>query len=219
MRRLLAGRALFLLAAVALVVTGYALAVSRSAPSAPDERSADVGFVRDMSVHHAQAVTLAKLATQRATVPAVRHMAEDIMLSQQREIGVMAGWMQQWHLPITTNAPAMTWMEHPHIASGPDSDPPMPGMATRQEVAIFAVTRGPEADLMFCRLMLDHHLGGLHMISEVIRRGSRPEVVALARQMQVDQQREITQLSKLLTPGRITTELRPDEGLPQSSPP
>jgi hypothetical protein len=55
-------------------------------------------------------------------------------------------------------------------------------------------------DLLFCRLMLPHHLGGLHMIDEVIARGSRPEVIALAEQMRADQQREINQLHQLLAP-------------------
>jgi hypothetical protein len=36
------------------------------------------------------------------------------------------------------------------------------------------------------------------MISEVIDRGSRPETVALARQMQLDEQREIALLQQIL---------------------
>jgi uncharacterized protein (DUF305 family) len=84
----------------------------------------------------------------------------------------------------------------PTIPAG--ADPPMPGMATRQDVARLAVTRGRSADLMFCRLMLPHHLGGLHMINEVIARGSRPEVIALAVGMRVAQEREVNQLNRLL---------------------
>jgi uncharacterized protein (DUF305 family) len=86
------------------------------------------------------------------------------------------------HLPITADG----------------ADPPMPGMATRRDVARLAVTRGRRADLLFCRLMLPHHLGALHMVDELIARGSRPEVIALAEQMRTDQQREINQLNGLL---------------------
>jgi uncharacterized protein (DUF305 family) len=46
--------------------------------------------------------------------------------------------------------------------------------------------------------MLPHHLGGLHMINEVIERGSRPEVIALAEQMRSAQEREINQLNQML---------------------
>jgi uncharacterized protein (DUF305 family) len=116
---------------------------------------------------------------------------------QQWEVGVMAGWLQQWGLPTSTTAPAMAWMSHGPPAAA-DADPPMPGMATRHDVARLAVTRGEAVDELFCRLMLDHHLGGLHMIDEVLKRGTRPDVTALALQMRTAQEREITLLNRYL---------------------
>jgi uncharacterized protein (DUF305 family) len=186
------------LAAILLGAVGYLLGASRSTPDAPRDGSVDVGFVRDMMVHHAQAVTLAMIVKPRATVPAVREMADEIATGQQREVGVMAGWLQQWGLPESGTASPMAWMAHRPTAE-PDADPPMPGMATRRDVARLAVTRGRQADLMFCRLMLPHHLGALHMIDDVIVRGSRPEVLALAAQMRIGQQKEIDLLDRLLT--------------------
>jgi len=185
------------LAAVLFGTAGYLVGASRS-PETPRDGSVDVGFLRDMMVHHAQAVTLAMIVDRRATVPAVREMADEIATGQQREIGVMAGWLQQWHLPESTTAPPMAWMSHASAAA-PGADPPMPGMATRRDVARLAVTRGRPADLLFCQLMLPHHLGALHMIDEVIARGHRPEVLALAAQMRTGQQKEIILLSRLLT--------------------
>jgi uncharacterized protein (DUF305 family) len=183
------------LAALLLATASYAAGVSRSADEPPQVSPVDVGFIRDMVIHHSQAVTLAMIVLQRATVPAVREMADEIATTQQREVGVMSGWLQQWGQPASTAAPAMSWMTHPP-ATPAGADPPMPGMATRREVARLAVTRGAAADLLFSRLMLAHHLGGLHMINEVIARGSRPEVIALAKQMRTTQQREINQLSE-----------------------
>jgi uncharacterized protein (DUF305 family) len=190
------------LTAVVLAAAGYTVGVSRPAPDAPEATSVDVGFVRDMVVHHSQAVTLAMIVVQRATVPAVREMADEIATTQQREAGLMTGWLQQWGLPTSTAAPAMSWMTHPPVTPA-GTDPPMPGMATRRDVARLAVTRGSAADLLFSRLMLPHHLGGLHMINEVIARGSRPEVIVLAEQMRTAQQREINQLNRLLA--QLTT--------------
>jgi uncharacterized protein (DUF305 family) len=184
-----------LLAALAMSAGGYAVGASESRADTPRSDSVDVGFLRDMVVHHEQAVTLALIVMSRATVPAVREMARDIATSQQREAGLMTGWLQQWGLPASTTAPPMAWMAHPVAA---DTDPPMPGMATRRDVARLAVTRGRAADVLFCRLMLPHHLGALHMIDEVIRRGRRPEVIALAEQMRAAQQREIGLLNRLL---------------------
>jgi uncharacterized protein (DUF305 family) len=184
-------------AAVLLVAAGYTVGASHSPPDLPRAGSVDVGFVRDMTVHHSQAVTLAMIIVPRATVPAVREMADEIATAQQREAGVMTGWLQQWGLPASTTAPAMSWMTHSPAAPA-GTDPPMPGMATRGDVGRLAVSRGRAADLLFCRLMLRHHLGGLHMINEVIVRGSRPEVIALAEQMRTTQEREINQLNRML---------------------
>ena len=183
--------------AVLCVTAGYLAGASRPAADVPRDGSVDVGFVRDMMVHHGQAVTLAMIVVQRATVPAVREMADEIATNQQREVGQMAGWLQQWGLRDSSTAPAMTWMAHPGPAAA-DADPPMPGMSTRRDVARLAVTRGRAADVLFCRLMLPHHLSALHMTAEVIERGSRPEVIALASRMRTAQQREITQLNHLL---------------------
>jgi uncharacterized protein (DUF305 family) len=190
------------LTAVLLATTGYTVAASRSAAVLPAADSVDVGFARDMIIHHSQAATLAVLALQRATVPAVREMADDIVTTQQYEAGVMTGWLHQWGHAASTAAPAMSWMTHP-LATTAGTDPPMPGMATRREVARLAVTRGRSADLLFCRLTLPHHLSGLHMINEVIERGTRPEVIALAEQMRTAQQQEINQLNALLA--KLTT--------------
>jgi uncharacterized protein (DUF305 family) len=186
-----------LLAALAMSAGGYAVGAVESRPDTPRSDSVDVGFLRDMVVHHEQAVTLAMIVLSRATLPAVREMARDIATSQQREAGLMTGWLQQWGLPPSTTAPAMAWMAHAQSVPA-DADPPMPGMATRRDVARLAVTRGRAADVLFCRLMLPHHLGALHMIDEVVQRGRRAEVVALAEQMRTAQQREIGQLNRLL---------------------
>jgi uncharacterized protein (DUF305 family) len=190
-------RWLAVLGAIVLVTTGYGVGAWRTALDVPGENSADVGFARDMSMHHSQAVTLAMLALDRTTTPALRELAEEIATTQQWEIGVMAGWLEQWGLPASSTTPAMSWMAHGPPAA-PGADPPMPGMATRREVAQFAVTRGPSVDLRFCQLMRQHHLGGVHMIDEIIQRGGRPEVKALAAQMRTTQQREIAQLDRLL---------------------
>src|SRR5918912_444295 len=112
---------LLLLAALLLAAGGYLLGEIRSRPAPPRGDSVDVGFLRDMIVHHDQAVTLAMIISARATIPAVREMARDIATGQGPEAGLMTGWLQQWGLPASTNAPAMAWMGHPAPAR-PDPD-------------------------------------------------------------------------------------------------
>jgi hypothetical protein len=96
------------------------------------------------------------------------------------------------------DAAVIVSVNHP-TAAAPGTDPPMPGMATRREVARLAVTRGRQADLLFCQLMRPHHLGALHMIDEEVAHGHRPEVIALAEQMRTGQQKEINLLSRIVT--------------------
>ena len=187
----------FVLAGALLMGGGYVLGRAATGGRTPAPSAVDVGFLRDMIVHHEQAVTLGMIEHERATSSVVRDMAGEIATSQQQEAGLMTGWLQQWGLPVSTTAPPMTWMKHPALV-GADADPPMPGMATRRQVARLAVTRGPAADLLFCSLMLPHHLGALHMIDDVVARGRRPEVIALAERMRTDQQREIDKLNRLL---------------------
>src|SRR3954447_4841871 len=115
------------LAAVLLAPVGYLLGAARATPEVPRDDSVDVGFLRDMMIHHAQAVTLAMIVDRRATVPAVREMADEIATGQQREIGLMAGWLQQWGIRETTPPPPRVWMPPPPTPP-PDAAPPMPGM-------------------------------------------------------------------------------------------
>jgi len=89
-------------------------------------------------------------------------------------------------------------VDEPSDRDAPGADPPMPGMATRADVARLAVSRGRQADAEFCRLMLAHHVGGLHMIEEVVERGQRPEVIRLAERMRTGQRREVALLQTLV---------------------
>src|SRR5882672_7804516 len=82
-------------AAVLLLLIG--LAVGRfTGSSTPGDDSADAGFARDMSTHHAQAVEMGMVAFQRATMPEVRTLGGDIAITQQGQIGVMSTWLKDW---------------------------------------------------------------------------------------------------------------------------
>ncbi len=54
-----------------------------------------VGFAQDMSLHHEQALVMADLASLQAG-DAVRMLASGIRTAQQRELGLMQGWLMLW---------------------------------------------------------------------------------------------------------------------------
>jgi uncharacterized protein (DUF305 family) len=175
-------------AAVLLLVLGYAGGLLTARPSYPGEASADAGFARDMSAHHAQAVEMAMVAYQKGTTEDLRSLAGDIAVTQQGQIGVMQTWLKTWGLGPNSSQPPMAWMP-----GGTESVKGnlMPGMATREEVNRLRSATGKEVDVLFCQYMHRHHLGGIHMVDGVLKASPRPEVRELAEAMKRGQAFEV----------------------------
>ena len=164
--------------------------------SAPGEGSPEAGFARDMSLHHGQAVEMAMLAYQNATDPEIRTIGYDIATTQQFQIGQMQRWLQEWRLSPTGDARPMAWMPGEMGTLLPDGR--MPGMASQAELIALRSARGRDFDVLFCQLMMRHHLGGLHMAEAVLDPTDRAEVRVLAEAVLSGQQREINILNEIL---------------------
>jgi uncharacterized protein (DUF305 family) len=190
--RLVAAALAAVLALAAAFSIGYVLPTLRL----PDDASAEAGFARDMSAHHGQAVEMAMIAYPKVTRPELKAISYDIATLQSSQIGTMQAWLTEWGLSPTTNRPAMAWMADGAAALGPDNR--MPGMASADEVQQLRDATGRDADILFTQLMLRHHLGGVHMLDEVLDATDRPEVRRLAEGMKVGQQGEVGTLQKLL---------------------
>jgi uncharacterized protein (DUF305 family) len=179
------------LPALAVVISGKGAGAQADCAEPPDDHSADAGFARDMGVHHGQAVTMALPVLVRTDDPAMRVIATDILLTQQAQIGMMLGWLGSWGLPASGSDPAMAWMGH-------TMEMPMPGMASREEVASLETLPPAEMDRQFLRLMIPHHQGGVEMAAAAVDLCQRPEVIALANAIVKSQQAEITILQEML---------------------
>lgn len=191
-----------LIAFVLVLVAGGAFAAGRfsafDATTAPNP--ADIGFARDMQVHHAQAVEMA-LTEYRATQDdELRVVAYDIATGQQAQNGEMYGWLVQWKLPQRGSEPLMAWMqgtEHDHGGAvtpqaTEDELREAMGMATDEELERLRETAGTtQGDCLFTDLMIRHHTGALEMIAAVRELGSVPRVLQTAEAMADTQQREI----------------------------
>lgn len=154
-------------------------------PRMPGESSTEVRFVREMIQHHTQAVDLSLRVRERSQDRTVRTLALDILLSQQEQIGQMRGWLTLWGRPwggVGMNA------EHAR----------MMGMATPSQVAALDTLPPRQADRHFLTLMIRHHDGALAMVEPALKSGVRPEVQALARQIQATQAAEIKVMTDLL---------------------
>lgn len=152
----------------------------------PGAGSPEVDFARDMSAHHEQAVEMALIIRDRTSDEVLRTFADDIILTQQNQIGRMAGWLEVWGQPFAGPEPAMGGMGL------------MMGMAPQAEVNALRELPIEQAEVRFLQLMTSHHEGGVLMAEEVLVTNPRPEVARLAESIVRGQQAEIGLMREML---------------------
>ncbi|HWH98197.1 MAG TPA: DUF305 domain-containing protein [Pseudolysinimonas sp.] len=193
-------------AAVLLLVGAFVFGRSTAGPApTPTTDSAAAGFLRDMQVHHAQAVEMALLVRDRTDNETVRTIAYDIAVTQATQSGAMYGLLDAWDLPQLSSRPAMAWTKLPALDGSDaghqmDSDAPgeMPGLATAAEIDELEAATGDAAVRLFLTLMIAHHEGGIDMADAVLVRTDVPQVVSLASGIQRAQRAEILAMQDLL---------------------
>ena len=199
----------FLLAGLALIASLPALAqVPIIQPGPPGEPSrqisaeeasdlaglkfseADVRFMRGMISHHRQAMDMSALVDTRSNREAVEAIAERIALSQEDEIDMMAGWLEDRGIE-----PPMADAHH-----GGDHEL-MPGMLTAEEFAQLEAAESFEFDTLFLQFMIDHHEGALVMVEDLLDQpGSAQdsELYRFTADVTSDQTSEIERMNSML---------------------
>lgn len=178
-------------ASLLAVLGGVVAAGLFGAPQVPAENSVEVGFARDMSAHHAQAVAMAETLRDRTDDAELRSLAADIALTQQAQIGMMQAWMDDWGVTPSGGGPRMAWMGEP-------TDGLMPGMATAEELELLRSLPVPAAEVQFLRLMIPHHAAGVAMAEAGRAMAEDPQVRALADSIAAGQTAELEYLQSLL---------------------
>ena len=174
---------------VIAVAFGGGWLVAERVQRPPALASVDVGFLRDMSDHHDQAVQLALVELAHGESPVLTGFALDVVASQRYEIGLMEARLRDWgHGRGDLPREAMAWMGH----AVPMEQ--MPGMASAEDLAAFTAARGRAADEMFIDLMTEHHRGGLHRAEEAWAEAETVQVRDLAERIAKLQRLEIRDL-------------------------
>ena len=160
------------------------------APAVGD--AADIRFMQDMIVHHAQALTMTALVPSRTATDAVRLLAERMTIAQRDEIGMMERWLRRraTHLPPADSS----HRQHMNHAD-------MPGMLTRDDLARLAGAAGQEFDRLFLLLMIRHHAGALTMVEQLFATPGAAQDTAvyfLAADIDADQRAEIARMRMML---------------------
>ncbi|MET9659723.1 DUF305 domain-containing protein [Streptomyces sp. NPDC006510] len=184
-----------------------------AAPGTPAADSADAGFARDMAVHHQQAVEMSFIVRDRTKDEEVRRLAYDIANTQANQRGMLLGWLDLWELPKAAAGQPMDWMAAGHEGhSMQDMDGMegmgtghrahdgslMPGMATRTELNRLRTASGKAAEVLYLRLMTDHHKGGVDMARGCARLCAVKAEQRLAGGMVEAQQSELDAMARML---------------------
>jgi uncharacterized protein (DUF305 family) len=175
--------------AVAVGFLGFAVAtfVQRDDDEPPSEDSVDVGFLQDMDYHHDQAVVMADMELTDGEESEVLHLAREIMSLQSYEMGVMQRTLEDWGYSIFERSPdAMEWMGMPPVPVEQ-----MQGLQTEEKMTELEDAEGAESDALFMEMMVDHHVGGLHMAEYAAGNAETDVVRDLAAKMAVNQAKEI----------------------------
>ncbi|MEE1748203.1 MULTISPECIES: DUF305 domain-containing protein [unclassified Streptomyces] len=195
----LAGGAVLLLAVglLALMLVRPSSSAGPASPAAaPSDTSVDVGFARDMSIHHQQAVEMSFIVRDRTSDEAVRRLAYDIINTQANQRGMMLGWLETWGRAKSSDAPPMQWMGHAFTPRGDGSL--MPGMATDTELDALRAAKGRAAEVLFLKLMTSHHRAGAEMAQAAAGSADTDAIRNLAAGMVRGQQSEIALMADML---------------------
>ncbi|WP_078879110.1 DUF305 domain-containing protein [Streptomyces sp. NBC_01527] len=196
-----AGAAVLLLA-LGLVALMLVRPTSSSTPqkanrtAVPADTSVDVGFARDMSIHHQQAVEMSFVVRDRTADEDVRRLAYDIINTQANQRGMMLGWLDVWGRAKSSSRPPMVWMGHQVEPRGDGSL--MPGMATDTELDALRAAKGKDAEVMYLRLMTVHHRAGAEMARAAATGADTDEIRNLAAGMVRGQQSEIALMTDMI---------------------
>ena len=177
---------------IAAAILVAALILYQAWPRPPGEESADVNFLRDMIVHHDQAVTMGLIIRDRTENQGLLDISTDVVLTQMSQIGMMRGWLERWDYSLISEQPRMSWMGHP-------VDGLMPGMATPEEIEQLRTLPLAEAEAFFCQLLIRHHSSGIEMAQAALERVDDSESRRLAESIIAGQFNEIRALQEILT--------------------
>jgi uncharacterized protein (DUF305 family) len=160
------------------------------APPPPVATAADVKFMQGMIHHHAQALDMTELLTERSQDADMKKLGLRIHVSQTDEIKMMQHWLEvRGH-----EAPG----RHAHHLPGAV---PMPGMLTSEEMTRLAAAKGAEFDRLFLEGMIKHHGGAIVMVQELFSTpgaGQQSEIFAFASDVEADQKMEIERMGAML---------------------
>ncbi|MEU5976928.1 DUF305 domain-containing protein [Streptomyces sp. NPDC047315] len=163
------------------------LSPEQAAKAVPDDspNAADFAYAEMMVKHHAQALTMTALVSERASSQQVKGVAERISAAQKPEIDAMNGWLKRF----SAQKPKSGGHDHGAMT--------MPGMATEAQLAQLRAAKGEAFDDLFLKLMITHHEGAVSMAADALSDGRNTLVQEMANDVLSQQSAEIGRMQKM----------------------
>ena len=161
----------------------------------PPSSAADVKFMQDMIMHHAQAVEMTALIESHTENKELRSLGARISHSQADEIKFMKRWLTAREAPISVpmqHMPGMDMSSHEML---------MPGMLTAKQMDALRNAKGQEFDQLFLNGMIQHHNGALTMVKDLFDTagaGQDAELFNFATEVDSGQRAEIKIMQSML---------------------
>lgn len=154
---------------------------------------ADVEFMSDMIHHHAQALTMARMAPSHGASGEIQVLAERIIVGQNDEIAIMQRWLRDQGQPVPDPTAG--------LPEGGGHAMHMPGMLTQEQLADLDASRGADFDRLFLTYMIQHHQGALTMVEQLFGTYGAAQgdmVFKIASDIGADQTSEIDRMRSML---------------------
>lgn len=146
---------------------------------APDAATArfEVDYIEFTINHHGMGVMMDALCVEKALHEVLRHMCQQGIETQQREIRLSQGWLQAWY--GKTHKPQMK----------PED---------RRMLARLAALTGPEFEFEFIKMLRHHHQQIIRVSQHAVERVHHAELRQLASDIVAMQSKDVAQLTSWL---------------------
>ena len=148
----------------------------------------DAHFIEQMIPHHDDAITMAKVAQQKAQHPEIKTLSQNIITSQSAENAQMKAWYGDWFgrdLPTGDQV-----MKNHGMMSGSNMHMGMMGT----DMDLEKLEQSLSFDKTFIEQMIPHHQMAVMMASMLKGGTTRPEMKKLADDIITAQTKEIDQM-------------------------
>jgi uncharacterized protein (DUF305 family) len=152
--------------------------------------------MRDMIMHHSQAVEMTALISSHTENKDLRSLGARISSSQSDEIKFMKRWLAARGELVSKATPEMPGMDMSR-----EKMALMPGMLTPEQMEALRKAKGAEFDRLFLTGMIQHHNGALTMVKDLFDTagaGQDAELFNFATDVDTGQRAEIKIMQTML---------------------